>query len=448
MNKSLASLIGWVVAILAVAGIAVFLALSHDGPENADVRENAPQVVSPRDGSDAAGEPSRPVSEEPEGGGGGATAGIHPRRASKTPLNGRSDIERPRLEPGAPRRLTTKPQVIKSVLKTTGRGENADWGLNRTCSFDLTFVVVCDSEIVKREETVLGKVEVVEKRTYRTARQVLQLSDCDVALALRETLPLEHIAPIVDGITGLFQAHGNIVAAGLAQMAGRKLDEAIDLVDGKSVRGVFGMFGVDVSDSMRRQIDRFVTKSFDCIPRPEAIEGKTYLITYFQEKDGGLPLRVSFSYEDGSQIQTEEEWMVLRRANAFIDSRILPDRNCSPGDTWKVDASDFDCLLDPYVEGAYSGEVAVERLDDDASGDWRIAVKPGSVSVVGDNGAPAGEVQISDGLAQVDGRNSLIKAMEVTGKGMMKHLSRHHLLFNTRFEGVSTFRAAMTTQAK
>ena len=74
-----------------------------------------------------------------------------------------------------------------------------------------------------------------------------------------------------------------------------------------------------------------------------------------------------FAHEDGSTDLTEEEYLVLRRANAFMDSQLMPDRNCSPGSEWTVDAADFDSLLDPFVDGSYDGSVTVARKDNERS---------------------------------------------------------------------------------
>ena len=138
--------------------------------------------------------------------------------------------------------------------------------------------------------------------------------------------------------------------------------------------------------------------------------------------------------------------MILRRANAFIDLNLVPNKNCSPGDCWVVDCSEFDCLLDPYVDGAYSGNVGVERKDDDKSGNWVLGVRPSDVSIISDNGKTTGELHIDGGEAQIDGNNAYVKAVVVTGKGKMKNLTNHHMLFKTRFEGACSFRGCMVTE--
>lgn len=458
-TNKLAVSVWWVLSVVVAVAVAVFLTRRSEGglkivtasdssaaaPESrADAR---PAPASARS-ADAPAPPEATKGESAPAATPDGEVSVVPRQAMKDPAPKNTGISRPRVESNATKRLSDKPQIFMSALKTTGRGENADWGISKSCAFDLTFVVECETKIERKSETVLGKIEVVEKRFYRKARQELKISDCDVALSLRDTLPLEYVGPVVENVSGALAGAGMGGWAMGAKVMGDAVNRTIGKLDGMSLKGVFSMFGVNVPTSVQQQVDKFVSKVFKSIPKLEILEGKTYLVTYYQDKDTQAPLHVEFTNGDGSPIETEEEWMVLRRANAFIDSKVVPDRNCSPGDNWKVDAGDFDCLLDPYVEGGYSGEVEVSRKDDDAEGNWILAVAPGSVSIVSDAGKPAGEIQITDGCARVDGRRALVKAMEVTGRGGMKHLNKHHLLFQTRFEGNCSFRALMTTQQK
>ena len=176
------------------------------------------------------------------------------------------------------------------------------------------------------------------------------------------------------------------------------------------------------------------------------LQGKAYRITYYQDKESGEPLRVDFTYVDGRKIQTADEWMVLRRANAFMDAQIIPNRSCSPGDSWTVNAADFDCLLDPYVDGKYEGMVSVTRQDNDSDGNWILHLSPSDVNLVSDQGRTTGQVRLSEGKAQVDGKNHYVRSMVVVGNGTMKNLNEHHLLFKSQMEGQADFRALLTCE--
>ena len=357
-------------------------------------------------------------------------------------------IIRRRLEPEATKRLSSSPQKIRTVLTTTGRAENSNWGVRGMCTFVLTHIVDCDAEIVEKSETPGGEIKVVEKRTFNEVGQVLQLSETDVALSLYDTLPLKEVFNVIKVIGTALAVSGEpeMVAAGETLAAGGKMvDGFLRSIDGKSVRGLLGMIGVSLSDDVEKRIDEFVNAKVKDIFKPSFLRGKSYLLTYYQDKESGAPLRIDFTYADGSDIRTQEEYLVLRRANAFMDSKFVPDKYCSPGDTWTVDSSEFDCLLDPYVEGAYCGDVTVERLDNDKDGDWILGVRPCNVSIKSDAGRTSGELRIEKGQAKVDAKNVFVKAMVVTGKGAMKNLTTHHLLFKSRFGGECTFRGVMTT---
>ncbi len=416
---------GWyVVAILAAITVGVFLTGKWEGGRSAKPSESE---VTPE-------APKGPVESKPE----------DPQAVAPAKTN----VQRNRLEAKATKRLPEEPQVIKTVLMTTGRGENANWGLKGMYSFVLTYSVVCHAEIIKKEETALGEVKVLEKRTYETVKQELQLSKIDVALALRETLPIQGVSHLVDVVSDALAACGLPGTSGILQRGGEMLYKAVEGHDGKSIRGILGMFGFDLSPKLEKQINEFVQNTVKGILKTHELEGKSYLITYYQDKDSGAPLRIDFTYADGTKIKTEEEWLVLRRANVFMDSKVIPDKNCSPGDSWQMDSADFDCLLDPFVEGSYCGEVEVVRLDDDADGNWQLSIKPGTISILSDRGRGSGEVQLDEGRCIVDGRRAYVKAMTVTGKGAMKHLTKHHLLFRSRFEGECGFRAVMTTEQR
>ena len=416
---------GWyVVAILAAITIGVFLTGKWEGWRSAKPAETE---VTP-------GSPEGPAEGKPE----------DPQAVAPAPE--KTNVQRNRLESKATKRLSDEPQVIKTVLTTTGRAENSKWGLKGMYSFILTYSVVCRAEIVKKEETELGEVKVLEKRTYEFVRQDLRLSEIDFALALKDTLPIQGLSKLIDVVGGTLEACGLPGTSGLLQRGGEMIYQAAEKHDGKSARSMLKMFGIDLNPRMEKQINEFVQNTVKDILKTHELEGKSYLITYYQDKDSGAPLRIGFTYADGTKIKTEEEWLVLRRANVFMDSKVIPDKNCSPGDSWQMDSADFDCLLDPFVEGSYCGEVEVVRLDDDADGNWQLSIKPGTISILSDRGRGTGEVRLDEGRCIVDGRRVFVKAMTVTGKGAMKHLTKHHLLFRSRFEGECGFRAVMTTE--
>ena len=367
-------------------------------------------------------------------------------------------IKRRRLKPGAANRLHTKPQKIITTVQVTGRAENADWGLSGIRPFVLTYLIDCDAEILEKSETPGGEIKVVEKRTFNNVVEQLNLGKMeDARLSLYDTLPITLLldttkvfAPLLlcSSYTRLSYTQSRLfVKIGIDM-----IDGGLRAIDKQSVPGILrdilSMFNVNQPDKIIKQVNDFLCNRVKLILKPSELEGKSYKITYYQDKTSGSPLRMGFTYADGSPIKTQEEFFVLRRANAFLDSKFVPDKNCSPGDTWRVDSSEFEGILDPYVDGGYYGEVNVERIENDKQGNWQIVMKSNNLSIRSDNGLTTGEVYLKDGHAQVDADNAIIKTMIVRGRGKMKNITPHHLLFNSRFEGDCTFVGSLVTKDK
>ena len=420
-----------------LAAVLLFNSSKTEEPQGGNGGETQPQNQGPSK------EGATPKEDKPKAGAPADTP--TPPTAPKPP---KTEIKRRRLEPEATKRLTTSPQKISVVLETSGRAENAKWGFGGMGSFLLTYYVDCDARILSKDETPGGEIKVVEERTFNKCRQVLRVSDTDIKFRLYETLPLAETFTVVKAVGAVLSAiPQTLIAGGTVVTASTALDAYLKKIDGTSAREWLDLFGIKIPETVEMQINKFVTDRVENILKTVAIEGKSYHITYYQDKESGSPLRVNFTYADGSEIATEEEFLVLRRANAFMDSQVVPDKNCSPGDSWTIDTSDFESLLDPYVDGAYCGQVSVERLDNDKSGNWRIGLKPCDVFVKSDTGRTTGTLHLKGGEASVDADNVFVKAMQVVGNGRMKNLTTHHLLFNSRFEGDCTFRGVLTTEA-
>ncbi len=356
-------------------------------------------------------------------------------------------ITRRRLEPEATKRLATNPQKINMVLTTVGRAEKANWGIAGMGSFVMIYEVECDAEILEKKSTASGEIRVVEKRTFNKCHQLLQVHDTDVRFALFETLPLKEVSTTIKVIGGLLSSFPATSAAGpIVTGSSIAVEKFLKGIDGVSARDVLDKFGVEIPDSLERKINKFVAKKVSNVLKTVDVEGKSYLITYYQDADSGatpMPMNVDFTYADGRALETEEEFLVLRRANAFLDAQVMPDKTFSPGDTWTVDTSSFECLMDPFVDGCYCGDVTVERKENDEKGDWVIGLRPCLVGIRSDAGRTMGELRLMDGAASVDGKNVFVKTMTVHGKGGVKSLTPHHLLFKARVQGDCEFRGEM-----
>ena len=353
-------------------------------------------------------------------------------------------ITRRRLEPEATKRLSTTPQKIKMILTTLGRAEKANWGIAGTGSFMLTYNVECDAEILEKKETAGGEIRVVEKRTFKKCQQLLRVYETDVRFALYDTLPLKEVSTTIKVIGGLLSSIPATSAAGpVVTVAGMGVEKFLKGFDDLSARDLLKKFRVQIPDIVEGKINDLVAKKVSNILKTVNVEGKSYLITYYQDAKSGAPMDVTLTYEDGRALETEEEFLVLRRANAFLDAQVVPDKAFSLGDTWTVDTSSFECLMDPFVDGYYCGDVTLERKENDARGDWVIGLRPCLVGIKSDAGRTKGELRLTNGEASVDGANVFVKKMVVNGKGGVKSLTPHHLLFKARVQGDCEFQGMM-----
>ena len=341
--------------------------------------------------------------------------------------------DRPRICEGSVKKLPKGPQRITTEIVTKGKGENAKWGLKTSGSFILVYNFVCDSEILEKHETPMGEIKVRERRIFKQIRQELNVSDVDAGFAFHECLPMKGIL----GVFGLL--FGPTATASIAT--------GVSYLEGKTARGVLGLFGTDLDKQFEDKINEFISSHLTGhFFKNTDMEGRPYILTYLQDEGDGKPSMMKAEREDGVLL-TEEERLILRRANVFMDSQMVPDGNCSPGDSWKVNSGDFSCLLDPFVNGKYDGEVSVCRQDDE-DGLWKMKLAPATIAVKSDGGKTTGNVNLVDGVAYYDNEGHVIHAMQIGGNGTLRNLTRHHFLFTARLEGACEFSAVLKTEAK
>ena len=354
-----------------------------------------------------------------------------PVEGERKPLN----LERRRIEAKHVERLVDGPRVATSQISLSGKGENADWGLKTTGSFVLTYNVVCESEILKKEKTLDGDIKVVERRTYPRADQVLQVSDADVRFAFKECLSMPLVVTAlgaIDAATGL----GSAVAG------------AMTVLEGKNARTLLGGFGLAKDQNGKDLIDAFIDKKVRDLIKPFDLQGQSYIVTYVQDAEAGKPSMVTFRHEDGRVDLTEEERMILRRVNVFMDSQFMPDSTCQPGDRWQVDSGDFSCLLDPFVDGYYDGAVTVRRQDNDQEGNWVVRASPTTIAIRAENRKMTGTANLRDGQVILDPDDRTVKTAQIVGDGELKSISHHHLLFKARVKGDCQFVGQLMAGAK
>ncbi len=376
-------------------------------------------------------------------------------------------VERRPLEPEATKRLHDGPVVISSLFEASGKAEHASSGKAVRGSYLYTATVIAQSEVKeKKEDKETGKVRVVERRKFLQSRDSISLTDVDVAIAL-DTLPVDQVGTWVDNacnlvggacavisgvapVTAPFMA----IAGGVAAIAKATVTSAFAMlhkIDGVSARGMLGAFGVKIPENLDAFVNNWVSRQVmnqisDVHNAIQSIEGKTFLITYTQDVNG-QPLNVDYTNEDGTPI-TDAEWEILRSANVFLDSNMVPDTRCRVGDAWMVWADEVQELFGAAGEGRAEGKIRVERVKDQPNGDWTLQIEPAEIQFRTSDGTAAGKMQVKDGNGLVDANNASVKSLQATATGNLRSLNkkRHFLFFDfvKRIDGDSNLRFTLT----
>ena len=340
------------------------------------------------------------------------------------------------------------PRVMKGEFGLTGRGEDAKWGIASTANFKYTMMVIADSDILEKKTLPGGEIKVTEVRTFNRVQDGIVVSDADMKLAL-DTLPVRAFAQAVDAAATLWTSMTADASGGAMILSGKKyVMEKLRKIDGTGARALLGSAGLAPTPEAEAEIGKVagahVLKALGGI---RSISGKSYRITYYQ-KASGVPLHVTFTCKDGSEVTDEEERMVLKRVNAFIDHNVIPDKECAPGDSWDIQAKDMQEVFDPYVEGTYSGTVRAVRKENAPNGDWKIELAPSGINVVNDNGNTNGHLDLKRGYALVDPKLVSVNDLCVAGKAKLEKLSKHHFLFTARISGECDFQGRVVTTPK
>ena len=376
-------------------------------------------------------------------------------------------VERRPLEPEATKRLHEGPVVISSLFEASGKAEHKSYGKTVRGSYLYNTTVVAQSEVKEKEENnETGLVRVVERRKFLQSRDSISLTDVDVAIAL-DTLPVDQVRVWVDNACNLVGGASAIIssvapltapfmaiAGGAAATAKATVASAFATlykIDGVSARTMLGAFGVEIPQNLEDFANKWVSQKVkDQLSSVhnaiQSIEGKAFLITYTQNEKG-LPLNVDYANEDGSPI-TDAEWEILRAANVFLDSNVVPDTRCRVGDAWMVWADEVQELFGAAGEGRAEGKIRVERVKDQPNGDWSLQIEPAEIQFRTSDGTAAGKMQVKDGNGLVDAKNASVKSLQATATGNLRSLNkkRHFLFFDfvKRFEGNSNLRFTLT----
>ena len=355
-------------------------------------------------------------------------------------------IVRKTIKPAAIDRVF--PRIIKGEFTIIGSGEDAKWGIGKTANFKYSLFIVAESEILSKKALPDGNIKVEEMRTFKRVQDSMVVSDVDFKFVF-DTLPMDTFSKAIDAaVVGWTSLTADVATAAIVLSSKKYVEQKLKEVDGIGARKLLGLAGfqptVEVDEMMNKLASSHVKKALGGI---RSISGKSYKITYYQEKSG-QPMLMTFTNKDGSQVTDEEELMVLKRVNTFIDYNMVPNTECRPGESWTVDAEDMQEVFDPFVEGRYNGNVKVTRMSNDDKGNWVLAMSPSVINVVGDSGSTTGSLQLQNGSAQINPALVSINELKIAGKAKLSKLSKHHWLFTAKISGWCDFQGRVITVVK
>lgn len=367
-------------------------------------------------------------------------------------------VRRP-LEPEATKRLHNGPVIVSSTFEASGKAEHASYGKSVSGSYLYTTTIRARSEIIKKEENAdTGEIRVVERRTFLQARDSISLSELDIAVSL-DTLPIDQvktwcngICDLVDGVSRMLYPAANPINKGV-KIAINATFASLYAIDRLSARVLLAAFNVEIPENIEDFANKHIADLVKDKLRPvdmafHTIEGKSFIITYTQQGNGE-PLQVDFQNANGAPI-TETEWEILRQANAFLDSSMVPDTRCKVGDYWNVWADEVQDLFGAAGEGRAEGKIRVTREDDKPNGDWTLRLDRTYVTFRTNSGLTSGKLEIKDGNGLVDSKSKSVKSLQATAIGNLSAMNkkRHALFFDfvKRIQGDSNLRFILTTE--
>ncbi len=355
----------------------------------------------------------------------------------------KDEIERKPVVESAVSRIV--PRMIKAEFDLSGRGESGDWGVSGVANFKYTIIVIAESIIDSKEILPGGEIKVTETRTFKTVQDSLVISDVDMKLDI-SLLPIDEFSTAIDWtVRGWEAITGNVVIGESVTMGKDYLKRVLQNLDGTSVRSLLGACGLSPSKEIERQINQTVQSSvLKAFGGIRSISKKSYKITYYQ-KSSGEPMYVKFTYSDGKPVTENDEKMVLRRVNAFIDYNLVRNRDCMPGQSWNINAADMQEVFDPYADGSYVGIVKATRKANNEKGEWVVALSPTTIDIINDSNNTTGHMNLAHGVAIVNPELVSVTELSVGGMGQGQQVNRHHLLFRARIAGECDFSGKMIT---
>ena len=351
--------------------------------------------------------------------------------------------ERPALEKPQQAINRLENRKLVAVFKLTGKAENAKWGLAGGCNFTYICKAIISSKIKEKKKLKSGGIKIVEERKFEkvTSENIVSKPKISIDLNSLNFNKLVEYTTLASAGLAFLGADVGLAPVGIkfGAAAIKKYDKKI--IDEK----IIGPFASLMPEVHKQLLEAYKNKLLTIDAKIEKVQGKSYLVTYYQKKNGE-PLLVEWTYSDGKKVNDEDEIRILKRANALIDNYLIPDENSVVGSSWKVNAMDFDEMMDPYMDGDYRGNLTVKRLDNSATGNWKLEIEPGNI-YVDDNktGKTIGEFQIKQGMIEAKPENVRVNNILISGIGKITKIQSHHLLFKSRLQGNCEFEAVVKT---
>ena len=322
------------------------------------------------------------------------------------------------------------------LFKMVGHGSSSRWLVKGAADFEYTVLLKAQSRILKKEQLPRGRYKVVELHKFQKATDMLSVSKTDITLDL-STFDVNKFEKCFKVLCLLTTPFGRSPVLEFFKDDNMKVAlKTLKAADGVSVQKLLSEMGLPGDQYAKSLVTNIFHDAFNGKIRP--IEGKSFKFTYILDRNK-MPISVTYTNEDGSDVTDDEVKQVLDRLNIFIDTHTVPSRKYRVGDVWPVCSKDIEMVFDPYIDGHLSGDITVVRSKNDPDGTWNLTMTPTGLRIVGDSGSTIGNIRLEKGNGKVDHRNCTIEEIYIEGLAKMNRVSSHHWLFQSRISGWSKF---------
>jgi hypothetical protein len=310
-----------------------------------------------------------------------------------------TDLVRQRLRPGK-----TYQTLLRGTIHSVGT--DANWGVESVVGINYAFEAQVDREIVENDGQVI-----VEVRHFRDVRSVKIDTDLkDFRLKLGDAR-----YPVLLAVASAWPEAAFVVAK-------------LDGVSTKPVLDLLKALGVDPAS-----ITGIKPRVFKTFTQFDGLTGKSVKIVYWNKEDRtGIIQLVPLEGD-----MTESEQFLHEHSALLSDALIFPEKK-EVGQSWKVAGKNFSNLIDPGLRAAVGGELELSRRADRTVDGKTLSVLMADAGRLELNSSEARQGQLGwfepRGEMLFSPEDQVIVKAEMTGKGLLERVSRHHLLFKTEMK--------------